>query len=82
MTELERQLTRALKALSTQHEREQKRQAGLIEGLSEQVSQLEGQVRRLAEDYEQLAGDYADLASDYRALARLCGIRSGGSRRR
>ena len=82
MTELERQLTRALKELSAQYEREQKRQAGLIEGLSKQVSQLGGQVRRLAEDYEQLASDYVGLANDYRALVRLCGIRSGGSRRR
>lgn len=75
MTELERQLTRALRELSAQYEREQERQAGLIEGLSKQISQLGEQVRRLAEDYE-------GLASDYRALARLCGIRSGGSRRR
>ena len=81
MTELERQLTRALQELSAQYEREQKRQAGLIEGLSGQVGQLAGQVQRLAEDYEQLASDYAGLASDYAALVKLCGISRGPRRR-
>ena len=49
MTELERQLTRALRELSAQYEREQQRQAGLIEDLSGQVGQLAGQATRLAE---------------------------------
>ena len=55
MTELERQLAGALRALSEQYEREQRRQAGRIETLREQVQALEGQVRALAGDYRQLA---------------------------
>ena len=40
MTELERQPSEALGALSAQYEREQKRQAGLAEGLQGQLKQL------------------------------------------
>lgn len=81
MTELERQLTRALRELSAQYEREQQRPAAQAEGLQAQVQRLDGQVQRLAEDYNQLASDYSGLASDYKALVRLCGI-SGVPRRR
>ena len=79
MTELERRLTQALTALSAQYEREQKRQAELIESLSKQVSRLDERAARLAGDYEQIASDYAGLATDYKTLVKLCGIRSGGS---
>ena len=56
MTELERQLTKALKELSAQYEREQKQQAGRVEDLRQQVEQLGRQVQRLARDYRELAG--------------------------
>ena len=55
MTELERQLAAALKALSEQYEREQQRLAGQVEGLAEQVEQLQGHVEALAADYRRIA---------------------------
>ncbi|MCY4507328.1 MAG: hypothetical protein OXG35_10250 [Acidobacteria bacterium] len=54
MTEIERQLTAALRALSAQYEREQKQQAERIEGLQQQVSRLEEAVKRLSAQYERL----------------------------
>lgn len=56
MTELERQLTKALRELSGQYEREQKQQAERVEDLRRQVEQLGRQVQLLARDYKQLAG--------------------------
>ena len=55
MTEIERELTAALRALSAQYEREQKQQAERIEGLQQQVRRLEDAVTRLTEQYETLA---------------------------
>ena len=55
MTEIERELTAALRALSAQYEREQKQQAERIEGLQQQVGRLEAAVTRLTEQYETLA---------------------------
>ena len=62
MTELERQLTTALQALSEQFEREQTRlsgqveqQAERVEALQRQMERLEGAVTRLSEDYRALA---------------------------
>jgi len=56
MTELERQLTKALGELSAQYEREQKQQAERVEDLRRQVEQLGRQVKLLARDYRDLAG--------------------------
>ena len=56
MTELERQLTKALRELSGQYEREQKQQAERVEDLRRQVELLAGQVQLLARDYRKLAG--------------------------
>ena len=55
MTELEQQLTKALRELSAQYEREQKHQAERVETLRKQVQRLEGQVALLAKDYKNLA---------------------------
>ena len=56
MTELEGQLSEALQSLAAQYEQEQKRQAGLVEGLRKQLRQLDEQVAALAADYRQIAG--------------------------
>lgn len=55
MTELERQLMKALKELSAQYAREQQRQAELVEGLTRQVQQLDARVAALAADYKRIA---------------------------
>lgn len=57
MTELERRLVEALRSLSEQYEREQRRQARQTQTLLLQLQGLERQV--------------ADLAADYKRLARL-----------
>ena len=61
MTELERQLSEALKSLSAQYEREQRSDAGRIAGLSRQVTTLQ--------QVEQLQGHVNDLAAEYGRLA-------------
>ena len=52
MTELERQLTEALKRLSAQYEKEQRRQSGQVEALRRQVERLSERVTDLTEYYE------------------------------
>ena len=47
MSELERQLTEALKRLSAQYEREQRRHSEHGEALRQQVEALQRQVKRL-----------------------------------
>ena len=54
MTELEQQLTTALRALSAQYEQEQTRQAEQVEALQQQVARLDGAVTRLIEQYTTL----------------------------
>lgn len=75
MTELEKHLTDALKALAEQYEREQKRQAGQVEALQKQIQRLEeaveglrpqlGRTEALAEDLKRqvklLAADYGEI---------------------
>ena len=51
MTELERQLTAALKRLSAQYETEQRRHSEQVEALRRRIERLDGQVTRLAEYY-------------------------------
>ena len=55
MTELERHLTTALRALSAQYEREQTQQAEQVAALQQQVTRLEGAVTRLSGEYKTLA---------------------------
>ena len=55
MTALEEQLTRALRRLSAQYERERRRHSEQVEALQEQIERLDGQVTRLAECYGTLA---------------------------
>ena len=55
MTALERQLTRALRELSVQYERERMQHAAQIATLRRQVEHFAGQVTRLIADYRTLA---------------------------
>ena len=55
MTALERQLTRALRELSAQYERERTQHAAQIATLRRQVEHYAGQVTRLIADYRTLA---------------------------
>ena len=55
MTALEQQLTKALRALSTQYEQAQQQHTAQVETLRRQVAQLDGQVAHLARDYRTLA---------------------------
>lgn len=55
MTELEQQLTTALRALSAQYEQEQTRQSAQVAVLQQQVERLEGAVTHLTEQYTTLA---------------------------
>ena len=63
MTALDKQLTKALRALSARYEQAQRLQAAQVETLRRQVealeqhvAQLNGQVTRLVRDYRTLAG--------------------------
>ena len=67
MTEIEQQLTAALRALSTQYEREQKQQAERTESLQEQVESLQEQVGRLEDAVTRLTGQYETLAQTLRS---------------
>ena len=55
MTELEQQLTTALRALSAQYEQAQQQHAAQVETLRRQVAQLSTQVTHLAQNYRTLA---------------------------
>ena len=67
MTEIEQQLTAALRALSEQYEREQKQQAERTESLQEQVESLQEQVGRLEDAVTRLTGQYKTLAQTLRS---------------
>ena len=54
MTELERQLTEALKRLSAQSETERRRQSGQVESLRRHVEALRGRVERQSAENEAL----------------------------
>ena len=66
MTEIERELTAALRALSAQYEREQKQQAERTGALQEQVESLQQQVERLEAAVTGLTGQYETLARTLR----------------
>lgn len=55
MTELEQQLTTALRALSAQYEQAQTQHAAQVAALQQQVKRLEGAVTYLTEQYTTLA---------------------------
>ena len=76
MTELERQLTEALKRLSAQYETEQRRHSGQVDGLRQHVEALRGRVERQSEEnealrmrIERLDGQVTRLAESYGTLA-------------
>ena len=63
MTELERQLTGALKRLSAQYETEQLRHSEQVEALQQQVEALQRQVERLEGQVTRLAEYYGTFAA-------------------
>ena len=77
MTELERQLTEALKRLSAQSETERRRQSGQVEALRQRVERLSAENEALQRQIEQLDGQVTRLAEYYgtSAVARPRGLR-------
>ena len=84
MTALEEQLTRALRRLSAQYEREQRRHSGQVEALGRRVEALRRQVERQSGEnealrmrIERLDGQVKRLAECYEtsAVARSRGLR-------
>ena len=71
MTDLERQLTRALKKLSGQYEREQRRHSGQVEALQRQVERLSAENEALRMRIERLDGQVTRLAESYGTLAAI-----------
>ena len=82
MTELERQLMKALKEWAEQYEQGQKQQGEQVSSLSKQVEALARHLETFAAQYEREQQEHAKrvealteqvevLASDYKELARL-----------
>ena len=78
MSELERQLTEALKRLSAQYETEQRRHSGQVEALRQHVEALRGRVERQSAEnealqmrIERLDGQVTRLAECYGTLAAI-----------
>ena len=71
MTELERQLTAALKRLSAQYETEQRRQSEQVEALRRRVEQQAAQSETLQRQFERLNGRMTRLAEYYGTLAAM-----------
>ena len=69
MTELERQLTAALKRLSAQYEMEQRRHSEQVEALRQRVEQQTAQSETLRGQVARLDGQMTRLAEYYRTLA-------------
>ena len=69
MTELERQLTKALERLSAQYEMEQQRHSAQVGALQQRVEQQAAQSDTLRKQVAQLTGQVTRLARDYRTLA-------------
>ena len=69
MTELERQLTAALRKLSAQYETEQRRHAVQVEALQLRVEQQAAQSETLRRQIEQLSGHVTGLDADYKTIA-------------
>ena len=77
MTELERQLTEALKRLSAQSETERRRQSEQVEALRQHVERLSEENEALQRQIERLDGQVTRLAEYYgtSAAARPRGLR-------
>ena len=69
MTELERQLTAALRKLSAQYETQQRRHTEQIEALQQRVEQQAAQSETLRRQIEQLTGHVTGLDADYKTIA-------------
>ncbi len=69
MTELERQLTAALRKLSAQYETEQQRHTEQVEALQLRVEQQAAQSETLRRQIEQLSGHVTGLDADYKTIA-------------
>ena len=69
MTELERQLTAALRKLSAQYETEQQRHTEQVEALQLRVEQQAAQSETLRRQIEQLTGHVTGLDADYKTIA-------------
>ncbi len=69
MTELERQLTAALRTLSAQYETEQRRHTEQVEALQQRVEQQAAQSETLRRQIEQLTGHVTGLDADYKTIA-------------
>ena len=69
MTELERQLTAALRKLSAQYETEQRRHTEQVEALQLRVGQQAAQSETLRRRIEQLSGHVTGLDADYKTIA-------------
>ena len=77
MTELERQLTEALKRLSAQSETERRRQSEQVEALRQRVERLSAENDTLKRQIERLDGQVTRLAEycGTSAVARPRGLR-------
>ena len=73
MSELERQLTEALKRLSAQYETEQRRHSGQVEALRRQVEALSGRVERQSAENEALRQHVERLDDQVTRLAECYG---------
>ena len=69
MTELERQLTAALRKLSAQYETEQRRHTEQVEALQQRVEQQAAQSETLRRQIEQLSGHVTGLDANYKTIA-------------
>ena len=69
MTELERQLTAALRKLSAQYETAQRRHNEQVGALQERVDQQTAQSETLRQRIEQLSEHVTGLDADYKTIA-------------
>ena len=69
MTELERQLTAALRNLSAQYETARRRHTEQVEALQQRVEQQAAQSETLRRQIEQLSGHVTGLDADYKTIA-------------
>ena len=69
MTELERQLTAALRKLSAQYETEQRRHTEQVEALQLRVEQQAAKSETLRRQIEQLSRHVTGLDADYKTIA-------------
>ena len=69
MTELERQLTAALRKLSAQYETEQRQHGEQVEALQQRVEQQTAQSETLRRQIEQLTEHVTGLDADYKTIA-------------